>query len=176
MGSFYRTDPGARPWGDGEAGLRPVPHHDARQLRCRHGAREREPSVVEGGRPDPQGKQVHLALPRGDPIGRYQNRFAALQALHLKTGRAYALKEVLAEFWDYKSPGLGEKLLETVVLLGHPLSAQADEEGGRDDRGPSGNRDELLHAPHHERGGEGVEPEDRHHPEDGPWVPHQVTL
>ena len=48
----------------------------------------------------------YIWLYRGENLPeRYQDRFAALQALHLKTGRAYALKEALAEFWDYQSPG-----------------------------------------------------------------------
>ena len=36
---------------------------------------------------------------------KHRDRFAALQALHLKTGRAYALKEALAGLWDYASLG-----------------------------------------------------------------------
>ena len=35
----------------------------------------------------------------------HRDRFAALQALRLKTGRAYALKEALAGLWDYASLG-----------------------------------------------------------------------
>jgi transposase len=40
---------------------------------------------------------------------KYHDRFAVLRALHLKTGRAYALKEALAELWDYQSPGWARK-------------------------------------------------------------------
>jgi transposase len=40
---------------------------------------------------------------------KYQDRFAELRALHLKTGRAYALKEALAELWDYQSLGWARK-------------------------------------------------------------------
>jgi transposase len=48
----------------------------------------------------------YVWLYRGENLPeKYQDRFAALQALHLKTGRAYALKEALAELWDYVSPG-----------------------------------------------------------------------
>ncbi len=36
---------------------------------------------------------------------KHRDRFAALQALHLKTGRAYPLKEALAGLWDYASLG-----------------------------------------------------------------------
>ena len=39
----------------------------------------------------------------------HRDRFAVLQALHLKTGRAYALKEALAELWDYQRPGWARK-------------------------------------------------------------------
>lgn len=48
----------------------------------------------------------YIWLYRGENLPeRYQDRFAILQALHLKTGRAYALKEALAELWDYQSLG-----------------------------------------------------------------------
>jgi transposase len=48
----------------------------------------------------------YIWLYRGENLPeKYQDRFAALQALHLKTGRAYALKEALAELWSYVSPG-----------------------------------------------------------------------
>ena len=36
---------------------------------------------------------------------KHRDRFAALQTLHLKTGRAYALQEALAGLWDYARPG-----------------------------------------------------------------------
>lgn len=39
---------------------------------------------------------------------KHRTRFEELQALHLKTGRAYALKEALAELWDYQSHGWAE--------------------------------------------------------------------
>ena len=38
-------------------------------------------------------------------LDRYQDQFAELQSLHLKTGRAYALKEALADLWGYQHEG-----------------------------------------------------------------------
>lgn len=43
---------------------------------------------------------------------KHRDLFAALQALHLDTGRAYALKEALADLWDYRSPAWGRKYWE----------------------------------------------------------------
>lgn len=40
---------------------------------------------------------------------KYRTRFEELQALNLKTGRAYALKEALADLWDYPSRTWAEK-------------------------------------------------------------------
>ena len=40
---------------------------------------------------------------------KHRTRFEELQALNLKTGRAYALKEALAELWDYQSRAWAEK-------------------------------------------------------------------
>jgi transposase len=52
----------------------------------------------------------YLWLYRGENLPeKHRDRFAALQALHLRTGRAYALKEALAELWDYASPGWARK-------------------------------------------------------------------
>ncbi len=57
------------------------------------------------GDPTLKGSQ-YLWLCRGENLPeRDQGRFTALQAPHLKTGRACALKEALAEFWEYQSPG-----------------------------------------------------------------------
>ncbi len=40
---------------------------------------------------------------------KHRTRFKELQALNLKTGRAYALKEGLAELWDHQSRAWAEK-------------------------------------------------------------------
>ena len=57
------------------------------------------------GNPTRKGSK-YVWLYRGENLPeRYQDRFAALRALHLKTGRAHALKEALAELWDSQSPG-----------------------------------------------------------------------
>jgi len=39
----------------------------------------------------------------------YQERFAALRRLHLRTGRAWALKECLRELWQYQRRGWAER-------------------------------------------------------------------
>lgn len=49
---------------------------------------------------------------------RAKMRFKELQSSELKTGRAWALKEVLRELWNYTVCGLGAEVLETMVLLG----------------------------------------------------------
>ncbi|EQD40347.1 transposase IS204/IS1001/IS1096/IS1165 family protein, partial [mine drainage metagenome] len=52
----------------------------------------------------------YLWLYRGENLPeKHWDRFAALQALHLKTGRAYALKEALAGLWEYGSLGWARK-------------------------------------------------------------------
>jgi len=58
-----------------------------------------------------------------------------------------------------------------------PAEVRGSEEArGRDDQGPPDQGDELLRAPHHERGGQGVELEDCPHPEDGLRVSYQEPL
>ena len=52
----------------------------------------------------------YLWLYRGENLPeKHRDRFAALQALHLRTGRAYALKEALSELWSYQSLGWARK-------------------------------------------------------------------
>ncbi len=51
--------------------------------------------------------RMYLWLYRGENLPEtHRDRFSILQALHLKTGRAYALKEALAELWGYSSHGI----------------------------------------------------------------------
>lgn len=45
-------------------------------------------------------------------------RFKELQSSGLKTGRAWALKEVLRELWSYTCLRYGAEILEAMVLLG----------------------------------------------------------
>ena len=40
---------------------------------------------------------------------KHRDRFAELRSLHLKTGRAYALKEALGDRWHYQSEGWARK-------------------------------------------------------------------
>ena len=48
----------------------------------------------------------YLWLYRGENLPeKHRDRFSILQALHLKTGRAYALKKALVELWGYSSLG-----------------------------------------------------------------------
>ncbi len=52
----------------------------------------------------------YLWLYRGRNLPeKHRDRFGALMELHLRTGRAYAIKEALAELWDYQSPAWGRK-------------------------------------------------------------------
>jgi transposase len=52
----------------------------------------------------------YLWLYRGRNLPeRHRDRFGTLMELHLRTGRAYAIKEALAELWDYQSPAWGRK-------------------------------------------------------------------
>jgi transposase len=62
-----------------------------------------------------------------------RERFAALRALHLKTGRAWAIKESLRDLWEYRRRGLGGAALARLVLLGDAFAPEAGDQGGPDD-------------------------------------------
>jgi transposase len=52
----------------------------------------------------------YLGLYRGGNLPeKHRDRLGALMELHLRTGRAHALKEALAELWDYQSMAWGRK-------------------------------------------------------------------
>ncbi|EQD77230.1 transposase IS204/IS1001/IS1096/IS1165 family protein, partial [mine drainage metagenome] len=53
----------------------------------------------EDGDPTLKGSKYLWLYREGNLPEKHRDRFAALQALHLKTGRAYALKEALANLW-----------------------------------------------------------------------------
>src|SRR5680860_434148 len=50
-----------------------------------------------------------------------------------------------------QAPRLGRQTLQTLVLLGHPLAAEADHRSGEDAEAPRGGVAVLLRAPHHQR-------------------------
>ncbi len=68
-----------------------------------------------------------------------RERFAALPVLHLKTGRARAIKESLRDPWEYRRRA-GPATLAPLVLLGDAHALEAGDQGGPDDPGPSGQR------------------------------------
>jgi transposase len=71
------------------------------------GSENRE--LLKGDDPTLKGTK-YLGLYQGGNLPEKQrDRFGALMELHLRTGRAYALKEALAELWDYQSPASGRK-------------------------------------------------------------------
>ncbi len=107
---------------------------------------------------------------------RHQEGFAALQATHLKTGRAYAIKEALRDRWAQDSSRTGAAYWRWWHFWATQQPPRARDPCGADDEGPPGGGAELLRAPHHERGGGGTELEDRDDPEDGLRVPEQGPL
>ena len=46
-----------------------------------------------------------MAVLGGEPAGAIREQFAALRQLHLKTGRAWAIKESLRDLWGYQRKG-----------------------------------------------------------------------
>ena len=52
----------------------------------------------------------------------YVEKFADLRGMHLKTGRAWAIKEALRHLWGYQRKGMGDEVLEALVLLGYTLA------------------------------------------------------
>ena len=77
--------------------------HMTRGGRC--GAEVGASPAASGGGRDPQGDEVPVAVLGGEPAGVVPERFAALRALHLKTGRAWAIKESLRDLWAYRRKG-----------------------------------------------------------------------
>ncbi len=67
--------------------------------------------LLKDGDPTLKGSK-YLWLYRGANLPeKHRTRFGELQALHLRTGRAYALKEALGDLWNYGSLGWARKYL-----------------------------------------------------------------
>lgn len=94
--------------------------------------RREEPQTLlaKGDRTLAETKYLWLYAEENLPA-RYQERFASLKELDLKTARAWAIKESLRRFWSYKDARWAKRLA-AVVLLGDAQPVEADGEGGQD--------------------------------------------
>ena len=70
----------------------------------------------------------------------------------LKTGRAWALKEMLMTLWDYRVPRRGRAALRGLVRLGDSQPPGAYQGGGAHAAPPLAQHPDVLRAPHHQRG------------------------
>ena len=72
--------------------------------------------------------------------------------------------------------GVGSEVLVAAGVVGLPLPTKARDRGGMDGEGAPDCGDDLLHAPHHERGVGRAELKERHNPEDGVRVSQPGAL
>ena len=89
-----------------------------------------------------------------------RERFAALRALHLKTGRAWAIKESLRDLWAYRRKGWAMRHWKHWYFWATHSRLKPVVEGGPDDRSASGQRPDLLRPSDHQRHERGAELED----------------
>ena len=82
---------------------------------------------------------------------RHRARFTALRAADLKTGRAWAIKESLRHFWQYRRRGWGLRHWRKLVLLGDALAAAAGDRRGAHPQAPRSRPALLLRPPDHQR-------------------------
>ena len=106
VGAVHHLDGGARPGRAVQDRLRPLPYHEAHERGGRCGAEGRaSPAARRGATRPSRGRSTCGCTPRRTCPSRQRERFAALRALHLKTGRAWAIKESLRELWGYRRKG-----------------------------------------------------------------------
>ena len=105
----------------------------------------------------------------------HQSRLLGLLERPLKTARAWAIKETLRDFWQYRRVGWA-RLLEALVLLGDAFAARAGHQGRQDAQAASPQRPELLHASHHERRQRRAQLQDPDDQEDGLRLPQPGAL
>ena len=88
--------------------IRPIPYHEAHDRRGRSSAEGGAPPVASGGGRDAQEDQVPVVVFGGElaRVGAGEVR-CAKSSLHLKTGRAWAIKESLRDLWHYRRKGWG---------------------------------------------------------------------
>src|SRR5262249_52387688 len=90
----------------------------------------------------------------------WDERLARLQALPLKTGRAWAIKASLRELGGVSAEGLGVAALEALVLLGHPFASGTAGEGGADAARAPGQRVDVLRPSNYQRHERGTQLQD----------------
>ena len=90
-----------------EVGLRSVPHRGAHKRGGERRAETGAPSAERGGDEPTRGHTVLWLYGRENLPERHREGFAALRAAHLKTRRAYAIKETLRDFWAQDSLSAG---------------------------------------------------------------------
>src|SRR3954463_4641418 len=107
---------------------------------------------------------------------KHHDRFEALRAADLKTGRAWALKEVLRGFWGYRSRGWALAFFDRGSRWGDPLTPPADDRCSEDDQAPPDQRAHLLHAPGDQRRRRGAQLQDPDHQEACVRLPESAAL
>ena len=88
-----------------------------------------------------------------------REKFAALRSLHLKTGRAWAIKESLRDLWRYRRKGWGLRHWKRWYFWATHSRLQPVIKVARMIRAP-GQRADLLRASDHQRHERGAELED----------------
>lgn len=82
--------------------------------------------------------------------------FAALRATGLKVARAWAIKELAMDLWNYgtmelSKSSMGRESLDALVQLGNTQSARTGEKGRADDQGALGRHHECCGLPNDQR-------------------------
>ena len=84
------------------------------------------PGLGAAGDKSLAGSKYLWLYPHENLPARHPDRFNAQCAADLKTGRAWAIKEDLRNFWSYKRRGWGAKPFKRWYFLSHPLPAEAE--------------------------------------------------
>src|SRR5680860_841074 len=93
----------------GQDRLRPLPPDGLPDQGRGHRTQAGEPGLGRGGDKSLAGSKYLWLYSHENLPAPHQDRFNALRAADLKTGRAWAIKESLRHFWSYKRRGWGAK-------------------------------------------------------------------
>ncbi len=136
----------------GQDRLRPLPRHGLPRQGGRHRAQAGEPRPRRPGRQSLAGSKYLWLYAAENLPDKHRGRFAALRQSDLKTGRAWAIKESMRHFWEYRRKGWAQRHWKSWYVWAIADSClEPSDRGGPHAQTPRGRSTELLRPSHHQR-------------------------
>jgi transposase len=114
--------------------LRSIPHRQAHGRGCRQSTQGRESRAHRSGRRDAGGHEAPLAVAPGKPSGEAPRLVRETTSSQPEDGQGVGPGRVPARLVGVHPEGMGDEVVEELVLLGDSLQAGASHRSGTDDQ------------------------------------------